>query len=74
MGLTCVGHLRFFTRRTIEEMLTIAGWSVVEIAPQETIATRGGDELLNALGASRMSYSKEDLTPAGYYVIARNGG
>jgi len=74
MGLTCVGHLRFFTRRTIEEMLTIAGWSVVEIAPQETIATRGGDELLNALGASRMSYSKDDLTPAGYYVIARNGG
>ena len=74
MGLTCVGHLRFFTRRTIEEMLTIAGWTVVEIAPQEPIATRGSDELLNVLGASRMSYSKEDLTPAGFYVIARNGG
>src|SRR5258708_28512820 len=27
MGLTCVGHLRFFTRRSIEDMLTIAGWS-----------------------------------------------
>jgi SAM-dependent methyltransferase len=73
MGLTCVGHLRFFTRRTIEEMLTIAGWTVVEIAPQATIPTRGGDELLAALAASRMSWSKEDLMPAGYYVVARNG-
>ncbi|HEV2720577.1 MAG TPA: class I SAM-dependent methyltransferase, partial [Thermoanaerobaculia bacterium] len=72
MGLTCVGHLRFFTRRTIEEMLAIAGWSVVEIAPQETIATRGSDELLAALSGTRLPVSKEDLTPAGYYVIAQN--
>lgn len=73
MGLTCVGHLRFFTRRTIEEMLTIAGWSIVEIIPQPTIATRGRDELMGALEASRMRHSKDDLLPAGYYVIARNG-
>jgi SAM-dependent methyltransferase len=72
MGLTCVGHLRFFTKRTIEEMLTIAGWSVVEIAPQPPIATRGGEELLAALASSRMAWSKDDLTPAGYYVIAQN--
>ncbi|HET7710382.1 MAG TPA: class I SAM-dependent methyltransferase, partial [Thermoanaerobaculia bacterium] len=26
MGLTCAGHLRFFTRQTIADMLTIAGW------------------------------------------------
>lgn len=73
MGLTCVGHLRFFTRRTIEEMLTIAGWTVVEVVPQETIATRGRDELLAALAAARMTHSKDDLLPAGYYVVARNG-
>ena len=72
MGLTCVGHLRFFTRRTIEEMLTIAGWSIVKIAPQETIATPGREELLRALAASNMAYSREDVIPAGYYVIARN--
>jgi SAM-dependent methyltransferase len=72
MGLTCVGHLRFFTRRTIEEMLTIAGWSIVEIVPQPTIATRGSDELLSALASTRLSWSKDDLTPAGYYVIAQN--
>jgi 2-polyprenyl-3-methyl-5-hydroxy-6-metoxy-1,4-benzoquinol methylase len=72
MGLTCVGHLRFFTRRTIEEMLSIAGWTVVEIAPQETVVTRGREELLAALAAARIPHSKEDLLPAGYYVVARN--
>jgi SAM-dependent methyltransferase len=72
MGLTCVGHLRFFTKRTIEEMLSIAGWTVVEIAPQETVVTRGREELLAALTAARIPHSKEDLVPAGYYVIARN--
>ena len=72
MGLTCVGHLRFFTRRTIEEMLSIAGWTVVEIAPQETVVTRGREELLAALATARIPHSKEDLVPAGYYVVARN--
>ena len=72
MGLTCVGHLRYFTKRTIEEMLSIAGWTVVEIAPQETVVTRGREELLAALAAARNPHSKEDLVPAGYYVIARN--
>jgi 2-polyprenyl-3-methyl-5-hydroxy-6-metoxy-1,4-benzoquinol methylase len=72
MGLTCVGHLRFFTKRTIEEMLSIAGWTVVEIAPQETVVTRGREELLAALAAARIPHSKEDMVPAGYYVIARN--
>ena len=72
MGLTCVGHLRFFTKRTIEEMLSIAGWTVVDITPQETIVTRGREELLAALTAARMPHSKEDLIPAGYYAVARN--
>jgi 2-polyprenyl-3-methyl-5-hydroxy-6-metoxy-1,4-benzoquinol methylase len=72
MGLTCVGHLRFFTKRTIEEMLSIAGWTVVEIAPQETVVTRGREELLAALAAARIPHSKEDMVPAGYYVVARN--
>jgi 2-polyprenyl-3-methyl-5-hydroxy-6-metoxy-1,4-benzoquinol methylase len=72
MGLTCVGHLRFFTKRTIEEMLSIAGWTVVEITPQETAVTRGREELMAALASARIPHSKEDLTPAGYYVVARN--
>ncbi len=69
MGLTCVGHLRFFTRQSIEEMIAIAGWTIVEITPQETIRTRGVEELLSALGRD---FSREDLLPAGYYVVAQN--
>ena len=69
MGLTCVGHLRFFTRRSIEEMMSIAGWTIVEITPQPTIRTRGVEELLSTMGRD---WSTEDLLPAGYYVVAQN--
>jgi 2-polyprenyl-3-methyl-5-hydroxy-6-metoxy-1,4-benzoquinol methylase len=72
MGLTCVGHLRFFTKQSIADMLTIAGWQVVEIAPQDLAATSSRDGLLSALDAGGYDYSKEDLLPTGYYVIARN--
>lgn len=73
MGLTCVGHLRFFTRRTIEDMLAVSGWSVVSIEPQPAMATPPRDELLAALEAAHIPFSKEDLIAPGYYVIARNG-
>lgn len=72
MGLTCVGHLRFFTKQSIADMLTIAGWEVVEIAPQDLAASSSRDGLLQALEAGGYDYSKEDLLPTGYYVIARN--
>jgi len=73
MGLTCVGHLRFFTRQGITDMLTIAGWSMVEIEPQDAVETPAREELLTALDGAGMSYSREDVTPTGFYVIARNG-
>ncbi|HEX7829867.1 MAG TPA: class I SAM-dependent methyltransferase [Thermoanaerobaculia bacterium] len=72
MGLTCVGHVRFFTKQSIEDMLTIAGWKVVEIAPQDLLATPARDQLLGALDAGGFDYSREDLLPTGYYVIAQN--
>ncbi|HEV7920244.1 MAG TPA: class I SAM-dependent methyltransferase [Thermoanaerobaculia bacterium] len=72
MGLTCVGHLRFFTRRTIEEMLSIAGWAVDAILPQQPMPTPPRDELLAALDAAGIAYSKDDLIAPGYYVIARH--
>ena len=72
MGLTCVGHLRFFTRQSITDMLTIAGWTLVAIDPQDAVETPAREELLKALDASGLSYSPGDLTPTGFYVIARN--
>lgn len=72
MGLTCVGHLRFFTRQTIEDMLTIAGWSVVEIAPQATILTADADDLMKRAAAAGLPFSSQDLLTPGYYVTAEN--
>lgn len=73
MGLTCVGHLRFFTRQSLSDMLTIAGWSIVEIAPQEAVVTPAREELMAGLERAGLPFSREDLIPTGYYVIARNG-
>ncbi len=72
MGLTCAGHLRFFTRRTIEDMLAIAGWTVESIEPHQLTVTRERDELIARLESSSVPFSKEDLLPTGFYVTARN--
>ena len=34
MGLLCITHLRFFTRKSIEELFRKSGYSVITIAPQ----------------------------------------
>ena len=73
MGLTCAGHLRFFTRRSIEELLSIAGWTVVEIARQELAVTKEARELMDKLEAANIGFSRDDLTASGYYVTAQNG-
>ena len=71
MGLACVGHLRFFTRHSIAEMLSIAGWSVENIEPQAEVPSIGAESLLRALEESRLPFSRDDLLAPGYYVTAR---
>ncbi|MGA7617359.1 MAG: class I SAM-dependent methyltransferase, partial [Thermoanaerobaculia bacterium] len=72
MGILCAGHLRFFTRRTIEEMLSIAGWQLVELRSQTPILTPEFEDLRTKLDAANLEYSIDDLTAPGWYVIARN--
>lgn len=72
MGLTCVGHVRFFTRRSIEELLTMTGWEPVEIAPQQLAVTPQAAALIERLTAANVGFSRDDLTASGYYVVARN--
>jgi 2-polyprenyl-3-methyl-5-hydroxy-6-metoxy-1,4-benzoquinol methylase len=73
MGLTCVGHVRFFTRRSIEDLLSISGWAPVEITTQELAVTAEANELMERLTAANIPFSRQDLTASGYYVVARNG-
>jgi SAM-dependent methyltransferase len=72
MGLTCAGHVRFFTRRSIEEMLDIAGWKVESIETQPITITPPAEELLAKLEASGAEFSRDDLLSPGYYVIGKN--
>ncbi|MFZ2494019.1 MAG: class I SAM-dependent methyltransferase [Thermoanaerobaculia bacterium] len=72
MGLTCAGHLRFFTRSSIEDMLAISGWTVESITAQEAIVTPAQTGLMAALERAGIAFSREDLTAPGYYVVARN--
>jgi SAM-dependent methyltransferase len=72
IGIACAGHLRFFTRRTIEETLRIAGWAVESITPQTPIVNSEFDALEQKLKVAGVDFSHEDLIAPGYYVIARN--
>jgi 2-polyprenyl-3-methyl-5-hydroxy-6-metoxy-1,4-benzoquinol methylase len=72
MGLTCVGHLRFFTRQTVAEMLTIAGWEVVSIEPQALAITREQAGLMDGLRAAGIPFAESEVAPTGFYVTARN--
>lgn len=72
MGIACVGHLRFFTRQSIEDMLDIAGWEVESIEPQQLTVTRDMQSMIADLEAKSIAFSKDDLMPTGFYVIARN--
>jgi len=72
MGLTCVGHVRFFTKKSIEDLLVMTGWEPVEIAPQQLAVTPQASELIDRLAAANIGFSRDDLTASGYYVVARN--
>jgi 2-polyprenyl-3-methyl-5-hydroxy-6-metoxy-1,4-benzoquinol methylase len=72
MGLTCAGHLRFFTRRSIEEMLAIAGWTPVQIEPQTIAFTSQATDLVTRLGNAGVAFNSEELLASGYYVTAQN--
>jgi 2-polyprenyl-3-methyl-5-hydroxy-6-metoxy-1,4-benzoquinol methylase len=72
LGLLCAGHLRFFTRRSIEEMIAISGWTLASIEPQEAVLTSRYREIAGKLDASGIGHSRADLEAPGYYVTARN--
>jgi 2-polyprenyl-3-methyl-5-hydroxy-6-metoxy-1,4-benzoquinol methylase len=72
IGIACAGHLRFFTKQTISDALTIAGWDVVTIEPQASIVTREYESMIANLRAAGITHSAEELAAPGYYVLARS--
>lgn len=72
IGLACAGHLRFFTRASIEDLLEIAGWRVESIVPQRAIVSKEAESLVAALKSGGMKVEEDDVLATGYYVVARN--
>lgn len=68
IGLACAGHVRFFTRSSIEDLLAISGWRVESIVPQKAIVSKEAEALLASLNAP----NAEELLATGFYVVARN--
>jgi len=70
IGLTCVGHLRFFTRSSLESLLQDTGWSISRLHGQPDIRTPQAERLaadLRKLGRE----PDPDMFVPGYYVQCR---
>ena len=63
MGLLCATHVRFFTRRTLEDWLDAAGFDRYRIDAQTTPLPARIDALPESFAPDR-----ESLTTAGFYV------
>ncbi len=63
MGLLCATHVRFFTRRTLEDTLEAGGFDRYRIDAQKTPVPRRIDALPGAMAPDR-----ESLATAGFYV------
>ncbi len=63
MGLLCATHVRFFTRRTLEDWLRAAGFDRYRIDAQTTPLPPRMDALPESMAADR-----ESLAAAGFYV------
>lgn len=70
LGILCAGHLRFFTRQTLEDMLTISGWKIRSIEPHESLITPEFEELATRLHDAGLPVSREQLATPGWYVHA----
>jgi SAM-dependent methyltransferase len=66
VGLLCSTHYRFFTRRTLEDMLRAAGLTDFEIVAQPTDQAEWLGQLPNSL-----EIDAESLATQGFYVVIR---
>lgn len=68
-GLLCVGHVRFFTRRSIEHLFSIGGWRIVGIEPQPLPEREEYTRLDTLLRESDVELSP-DLPLRGFIITA----
>jgi SAM-dependent methyltransferase len=66
VGLLCSTHYRFFTRRTLEDILRAAGFTDFEITPQRTESPSWLDDL-----PTDLEVDPKSLSTQGFYVMIR---
>ena len=67
-GLLCVGHLRFFTRTSIDEMFRAGGWKIEAILPQPAPARPEYGRLRASL--AEVTALSPDLESLGFIITA----
>ncbi|MGC8916023.1 MAG: class I SAM-dependent methyltransferase [Thermoanaerobaculum sp.] len=69
VGLLCFTHLRFFTRKSLEDLLRYGGWNDVRIVPQPGPMPAEVAKRLRRVGV----YDEESLNTLGFWVVAKKG-
>jgi SAM-dependent methyltransferase len=64
VGLLCASHVRFWTRKTLEDVLEMAGCGRCTIQPQ---VAEGADEIADLAG--RLDLDLESLRTTGFWVV-----
>ncbi|MCM2315320.1 MAG: class I SAM-dependent methyltransferase [Thermoanaerobaculia bacterium] len=67
-GLTCVGHLRFFTQHALRSLMDMTGWRIESIEPAHEIRTSGAERLAAELRSIGREPDPAFFVP-GFYVI-----
>ena len=68
MGLLCFTHLRFFTRKSLRDLLELGGFAEVQLVPQRNPVPASFAKVLRKLPG----VDWESLDTQGFWVIARN--
>lgn len=71
LGTLTAGSVRFFTTRSIAQLLDASGWEVDSIEPQPLPETAESRRLLRALDLAGVPHDRDSLLAGGYYVRAR---
>jgi len=70
VGILCVTHLRFFTERSIRELLAQAGFEVIEIRRHCPPMTTEFEEALHAMQTAGMACDRDSLATLSLYILA----
>lgn len=70
VGILCISHLRFFTKKTILELLENAGFKIVHIEEQLSPPTSDFKRITDMLIQNGMEVDEKSLACIGYSILA----